>query len=80
VDEGTMLGYSNDIARVLQMFIHQQYTGRVLTFALVLGYQCESLALECERFLDEVDHVTRMDVCIAFSLTALVPRIDRSQH
>jgi len=61
-DEGAVFGYANEAAQILQMFIHQQFTGRTLVFALVLGYLCESLAVECERFCEEVDHITDMDV------------------
>jgi len=55
-------GYAEEIKDILQMFIHQQYTGRVLVFLLLLGYLCESLSKECEKFTEELDDIMGMDV------------------
>ena len=65
-DERDVLSYANEAAQILQMFIHQQFTGRVLVFALVLGYFCESLAVECEGVSQAVDDITGMDVSSCF--------------
>jgi hypothetical protein len=64
VDEQAVAKYTSDIKDILQMFIHQQNTGRVLVFFLLLGYLCESLSKECENFMEELDHIMGMDVSI----------------
>jgi hypothetical protein len=62
IDEEAVAGYVLEIANILQMFIHQQYSGRILCFLLLLGYLCESLSKECEKFTDELDKIMGMDV------------------
>lgn len=62
IDETDLAGYAKEIQNILQMFIHQQYTGRVLSFILLLGYLCESLAKECENFTGELDKIMGMNV------------------
>ncbi|GAB1312834.1 hypothetical protein MFIFM68171_03044 [Madurella fahalii] len=57
VDKGTLPKYTSEIADIMQIFIYQQFTDRVLTCALLLGYLCESLALECEGFFEQVGRV-----------------------
>jgi len=61
-DEEDVAKYASEVAHILQMFIHQQYTGRVLVFLLLLGYICEGLAEECDRFINELDGVMDMNV------------------
>jgi hypothetical protein len=61
IDEEAVAGYVYEIADILQMFIHQSYSGRSLCFLLLLGYLCESLSKECEKFTEELD-ITDMDV------------------
>jgi hypothetical protein len=58
IDEEAVAGYVYQLADILQMFIHQPYSGRVLCFVLLLGYLCESLSKECERFTEELDGIT----------------------
>jgi hypothetical protein len=62
IDETAVAGYTREITEILQMFIHQQYAGRVLSFLLLLGYLCESLSRECEEFTVELDDIMGMDV------------------
>ena len=64
IDEQAIAKYTDEIKDILQMFIHQQYTGRVLVFLLLLGYLCESLSKECENFTEELDDIMGMDVSI----------------
>jgi hypothetical protein len=64
IDEQAIVKYTDEIKDILQMFIHQQYTGRVLVFLLLLGYLCESLSKECENFTEELDDIMGMDVSI----------------
>lgn len=62
IDEEAVEGYTKEINDILQMFIHQQYTGRILSFLLLLGYLCESMSKECEKFTVELDKIMGMDV------------------
>jgi hypothetical protein len=62
IDEEAAQKYTQEINEILQMFIHQQYTGRMLSFILLLGYLCESLSKECEKFTVELDKIMGMDV------------------
>jgi hypothetical protein len=64
IDEQAIAKYTDDIKDILQMFIHQQHTGRILVFLLLLGYLCESLSKECENFTEELDDIMGMDVSI----------------
>jgi len=64
IDEIEAAVYANEIKDILQMFIHQQYTGRMLCFILLLGYLCESLAKQCENFTGELDKIMGMNVSI----------------
>ncbi|KAK4443437.1 hypothetical protein QBC34DRAFT_443388 [Podospora aff. communis PSN243] len=50
--------YALEAAETLQMFIHEQDTGRALVFMLLLGYMCEALAGECDVFIKELDQIT----------------------
>ncbi|KAH8748551.1 hypothetical protein F5882DRAFT_311324, partial [Hyaloscypha sp. PMI_1271] len=61
IDEEAAQGYTKEINDILQMFIHQQYTGRILSFILLLGYLCESLSKECEKFTVELDKIMGID-------------------
>jgi hypothetical protein len=63
-DEQELVKYADEIKDIMQMFIHQQYTGRALVFLLLLGYLCESLSKECENFTNELDDIMGMDVSI----------------
>jgi Mg2+ and Co2+ transporter CorA len=49
------------VSHTLQMFIHQQDTGRQLVFLLLLGYMCEKLATECDRFMTELDRIMNLN-------------------
>lgn len=71
IDEKAVARYMEEIKDILQMFIHQQYTGRVLSFLLILGYLCESLSKECEDFTKELEDIMGMDVrtCPFFFVT-----------
>jgi hypothetical protein len=62
IDEEAVQGYTKEINDILQMFIHQQYTGRMLSFLLLLGYLCESLSKECEKFTVESDKIIGINV------------------
>jgi hypothetical protein len=53
---------AEDSTDVLEMFKHQQYSGRSLVFIMFLGYICESLAQKNEHFLHTLDTVMDMDV------------------
>jgi len=61
-DESQVAKYASEVAHTLQMFIHQQDTGRQLAFLLLLGYVCERLAEECECFMKALDGIMRYDV------------------
>jgi len=61
-DEKQVASYASEVAHTLQMFIHQQDTGRQLAFLLLLGYVCERLAEECECFMKALDNIMRYDV------------------
>jgi len=54
--------YASEVSHTLQMFIHQQYTGRELVFLLLLGYMCEKLAKECDCFMTELDGIMNLNV------------------
>jgi len=54
--------YALEAAETIQMFIHDQDTGRALVFMLLLGYMCEALAGECDKFIKELDRITGRSV------------------
>ncbi|KAJ9161715.1 hypothetical protein NKR19_g1936 [Coniochaeta hoffmannii] len=58
-DEDEVAKYAGEVSHTLQMFIHQQATGRQLAFLLLLGYLCERLAEECECFMQALDGIMR---------------------
>jgi hypothetical protein len=62
IDEEALTVYVDQIADRLQIFIHQQYSGRILCFLLLLGHLCESLCEECEKFTEELDNIMDMNV------------------
>ena len=62
MDEHMILEYAKEIKSILQMFIHQQYTGRALTFVFLLGLICKVLAVECEKYMDELDRIMGLEV------------------
>ncbi|KAK4445501.1 hypothetical protein QBC34DRAFT_472436 [Podospora aff. communis PSN243] len=64
VDGSLAQKYAAEARDILQMFVNQQYTGRVLVFLVLLGYLCESLAAECEKFLDELERIMEMDAMV----------------
>lgn len=70
-NEEDVANYASEVSHILQMFIHQQYTGRVLVFLLLLGYICERLAEECDRFMNELDGVMGMHVSIGLQLNVV---------
>ncbi|KAH7327720.1 hypothetical protein B0I35DRAFT_415566, partial [Stachybotrys elegans] len=57
MDDRMMARYAAEAQKILQNFIHQQYTGRALVFIYLLGEICRSLSLECERFMRELDQI-----------------------
>ena len=61
-DEDEVAKYAGEVSHTLQMFIHQQATGRQLAFLLLLGYLCERLAEECECFMQALDGIMRYNV------------------
>lgn len=73
-DEAQVKEYSDEIKELLQMFIHQQYTGRVLAFLLLLGHMCESLSKECNNFAEEVNDIMGLDVS-NLSMACLGPQL-----
>jgi hypothetical protein len=64
IDETKAQRYAEKAREIMQMFIHQHYTGRVLVFLLLLGYLCKSLAIECENFIEELDRIMGMDAIV----------------
>ena len=62
MDEQSELKYVEEVKKISQMFVHQQYSGRVLVFMLLLGYICDRLAMECEAFLEQVEDILDLDV------------------
>lgn len=64
IDETTAWKYAQEVREIMQMFVHQHYTGRVLVFLLLLSYLCEGLAVECENFQDELEKIMEMDAII----------------
>ena len=62
IEESAMSTYIIEIMKIQQMFIHQQYAGRALCLLLLLGYMCQSLAIECESFAEELDKIMGMEV------------------
>ncbi|KAM7194686.1 hypothetical protein V8F20_007878 [Naviculisporaceae sp. PSN 640] len=53
--------YADETRAIMQMFIHQPYTGRVLVFLLLLSHLVESLAVESEKFLGELELIMEME-------------------
>lgn len=53
--------HADETLSIMQMFIHQPYTGRVLVFLLLLSHLVESLAVESERFLAELELIMEME-------------------
>jgi hypothetical protein len=62
MDESVIAQCANVTTDILEMFIHQQYSGRSLVFIMFLGHICEKLARENEHFLHTLDSVMDMDV------------------
>lgn len=62
--EEEMTGHVREAARVMQMFIHQQYSGRSLVFLMLLGHICNQLAQECSRFVEELKDIVPSRVSI----------------
>lgn len=62
LEESTVAQCAEDTTDLLEMFKHQQYSGRTLVFIMFLGYICESLAHKNEQFLHTLDKVMDMDV------------------
>jgi len=71
IDEKAVSNYMLEIMKIQQMFIHQQYTGRSLCFILLLGYLCQSLAIECENFAEQLDKIMGMEVRMSQKLTLI---------
>lgn len=57
MDEKMVAKFAIEIKDILQLFIHQQYTGRALVFTYLLGQICKMLAMECERFVGQIDQI-----------------------
>ncbi|KAK3368798.1 hypothetical protein B0H63DRAFT_529168 [Podospora didyma] len=64
IDETATWKYAQQVREIMQMFVHQHYTGRVLVFLFLLSYLCESLAVECENFQDELEKIMEMDAIV----------------
>jgi len=62
LDESIVTQCAEDTTEILEMFIHQQCSGRVLVFIMFLGHICEKPARENEYFLHTLDTVMDMDV------------------
>lgn len=62
IDERMVVKYAAEIKTILQMFIHQQYTGRALVFTYLLGQICKALSMECERFMNQIDKIMGVKV------------------
>ncbi|KAK0711804.1 hypothetical protein B0H67DRAFT_301164 [Lasiosphaeris hirsuta] len=72
MDEGMMARYAAEVQKILQHFIHQQYTGRALVFSYLLGEICRSLSLECERFMSQIDQIMGLQVGAPHGTTSRV--------
>jgi hypothetical protein len=59
----------NSLPRVLQLFIHQQASGRCLVFIVLLGHLCEKLAREYEIIILRLDTVVELGVLHTFLFT-----------
>lgn len=54
----------NSLPAVLQLFIHQQASGRCLVFLILLGHLCEKLADEYESMLNQLNTVVDLGVSL----------------
>ncbi|TAQ88865.1 hypothetical protein B7494_g2796 [Chlorociboria aeruginascens] len=61
-DHPTVSNHCKEAASIIGMFIHQQSTGRSLVFLIFLGYICEKLADQSEKFLHDWEHGMGIDV------------------
>jgi len=61
-DEADMARYTTEAMGILQLFLHQQHTGRCLVFLLFLGYMCDRMAEECDRFTVELRALVNLSV------------------
>jgi hypothetical protein len=59
-----LASHINSLPAILQLFIHQQVSGRCLVFLIILGHLCEKLAEEYENMLDELNKVVDLGVSI----------------
>ena len=50
------------LPEILQLFIHQQASGRCLVFLIILEHICEKLASEYSRILEHLDSVVELEV------------------
>ncbi|KAK0627931.1 hypothetical protein B0T14DRAFT_513555 [Immersiella caudata] len=57
MDDHMMARCAAGVHAILQNFIQQQYTGRALVFAYLLGEICRKMAIECERFMNQIDRI-----------------------
>lgn len=64
MDDHMMARCAAGVHAILQNFIHQQYTGRALVFAYLLGEICRKMALECERFMNQIDIIMGTQVSL----------------
>ncbi len=55
-------GYIAEVRDILQMFIHQQYTGRALVFVLLLRLHVRESRSGCEKFMEQLSNITGMGV------------------
>jgi hypothetical protein len=59
----------------LQLFIHQQPTGRCLAFLILHGDLCKKLAGEYDDLLEKLDHIKELEVYIYNLLGLLADRV-----
>ncbi len=50
------------LPKILEKFIHQQASGRCLSFLLLLGHLCEKLAVEYGKVLKRLDDIMEIGV------------------
>jgi hypothetical protein len=53
--------YMDEAKDILQMFVHQQHTARILVFAMLLGRCCESIARESALFIKALRSIVDED-------------------
>jgi hypothetical protein len=62
IDEDTMTGYIEKLQDTLNIFTHQQSSGRCLAFLILLGHLCRHLHYEYESILDSLTDIVDIGV------------------